>query len=111
MKTDLTRSLLFLAATMPLVCYIGQASAATITQWTFENDAIAVNNSPAPSTGVGTASSIGMNVYPTPGVGTTTDDVLAGVSGDTGTNGESNLTHIWRVRATGAGNGWSSAAP
>ena len=76
---------------------------------------IAVNNNPAPSTGAGTASSIGMNIYPTPNVGVTTDDVLQGTSGDTGANGVANLTQIWRVRAqagaNGAANGWSSLAP
>jgi hypothetical protein len=94
-----------------------QASAAVITQWNFENhpDPIAVNNSPTPSTGTGTASSIGMNVYPTPNVGVTTDDVLQGVAADTGANTVANLTQIWRVRAqagaNGAANGWSSLAP
>ncbi len=94
-----------------------QASAAVITQWNFENppDPIAVNNSPAPSTGAGTAGSIGMNVYPTPNVGVTTDDVLQGVAGDTGVNTVANLTQVWRVRAqagaNGAANGWSSLAP
>jgi len=91
------------------------ASATTITAWTFENDAIGVNNSPAPSAGSGTASSIGMDVYPTPNVGVTADDVLLGKAADTGANGNANLTNVWRVRAqtgpNGAANGWSSAAP
>src|SRR5271157_2273651 len=90
------------------------AQAQTIAAWTFENDAIGVNNSPIPSTGVGTASSIGMDVYPTPNVGVTSDDIILGVDpGDTGTNGLANTTQIWRVRAQagasgGAANGWSS---
>jgi hypothetical protein len=87
----------------------------SITAWTFENNSAALNNSPAPSTGTGTASSIGMNLYPTPNVGVTTDDVLVGKSSDTGANSIANTTHIWRVRAqagsNGAANGWSSAAP
>jgi uncharacterized protein (TIGR03437 family) len=91
------------------------AQADVISAWTFENNAIAVNNSPAPSTGSGTAKSIGMDVYPTPNVGLTTDDVLAGSAGDTGVNGNANTTQIWRVRAqagsSGAANGWSSLAP
>ncbi len=33
------------------------ASAATITEWTFQSDAIAQNNNPAADTGTGTASS------------------------------------------------------
>src|SRR5208283_6087882 len=91
------------------------AQAQTIAAWTFENDAVAVNNSPAPSTGAGTASSIGMNIYPTPNIGVTTDDVLVGKSSDTGANGLANTSQIWRVRAqagsSGAANGWSSLAP
>jgi uncharacterized protein (TIGR03437 family) len=92
------------------------AEADVIAAWTFENNAIAVNNNPAPSTGSGTATSIGMATYPTPNVGVTTDDVLAGSSGDTGVNGFADTSQIWRVRAQaapgdGAANGWSSAAP
>jgi archaellum component FlaF (FlaF/FlaG flagellin family) len=87
----------------------------TIAAWTFQNDAVAVNNSPAPSTGTGTASSIGMDVYGTPNVGVTTDDVVVGKSSDTGANGNANTTDTWRVRAqagaNGAANGWSSQAP
>ena len=100
-----------IAASLPVA--FGQAG--VIAAWTFENNAIAVNNSPAPSTGSGTASSIGMATYPTPNIGVTTDDVLAGSTGDTGVNGDADLTQIWRVRAqagtSGAANGWSSAAP
>ncbi len=91
------------------------AQADVITAWTFENNTIAINNSPAPSIGTGTASSIGMATYGTPNVGVTTDDVLQGATGDTGTNGNANLTNVWRVRAAagtaGAANGWSSTAP
>jgi hypothetical protein len=91
------------------------AQAQVITAWNFENDPIAINNSPAPSTGTGTATPIGMNIYPTPNVGVTTADVLLGATGDTGVNGEQNLGQIFRVRAAaganGAANGWSSLAP
>ncbi len=57
-----------------------------------------------------------MATYATPSIGVTTDDVLAGAAGDTGTNGNADLTNVWRVRsqaATGGGasNGWSSLAP
>ena len=87
----------------------------TITAWTFQNDAVAVNNNPAPSTGAGAASSIGMNIYPTPNVGVTTDDVVVGKATDTGANGMADVTNTWRVRAqagtNGAANGWSSLAP
>jgi uncharacterized protein (TIGR03437 family) len=98
-----------IAASLPV------AQAGVIAAWTFENDAIAVNNTPAPSTGSGSASSIGMATYATPNIGVTTDDVLVGATGDTGSNNNADLTQIWRVRAqagaAGAANGWSSAAP
>jgi hypothetical protein len=94
---------------------LSAAHAGVITQWTFENDTIAVNNSPAPSTGTGTATPIGMDIYPTPNVGITQADVLQGAAGDTGVNGVSDTTQIWRVRgqagSSGAANGWSSLAP
>jgi uncharacterized protein (TIGR03437 family) len=100
-----------IAASLP----VGFAQGGVIAAWTFENNAIAVNNNPAPSTGSGTASSIGMATYATPNIGVTTDDVVAGAAGDTGVNGVADLTQIWRVRAqagsSGAANGWSSAAP
>jgi hypothetical protein len=89
------------------------SQAQVIADWTFETNAIAANNSPSPTTGSGTASALGMGVYPTPNVGTNADDVLLGVSGDTGANGVADLSQIWRVRAQGnpAANGWSSLAP
>ncbi len=91
------------------------AKASVITAWNFDNDTVAVNNSPAPSVGVGTASSIGMNLYPTPSVGVTTDDVVLGKSSDTGANAVADTTNTWRVRgqlgSPSTANGWSSAAP
>lgn len=100
-----------IAASLPVA--FGQGG--VIAAWTFENNAIAVNNSPSPSTGSGAASSIGMATYATPNIGVTTDDVLLGTTGDTGVNGVADLTQVWRVRAqagaSGAANGWSSLAP
>ena len=76
---------------------------------------LTANNSPAPTVGTGTASSIGMNVYGTPNVGVTFDDVTSGVSGDTGVNLLADTSQVWRVRAqagsNGPANGWSSLAP
>ncbi len=107
------KQIVSIAALLAATLSIAQAD--IITAWTFENSAIALNNTPAPSTGAGTAKSIGMDVYPTPNIGVTTNDVLAGVVGDTGVNGNSNLSQVWRVRAqagpAGAANGWSSLAP
>jgi len=93
----------------------------TIAQWTFENLAI-TNYSPDPapslnnSLGAVSVAAIGMDVYSTPGVGTNDPDILQGVTGDSdsvasGGDGITNTTQIWRVRAQGAGNGWSSEAP
>jgi hypothetical protein len=107
-------------ATVAFVLVLSPAYAAVITQWNFETQPISgappYNNSPTPSTGAGMASSIGMDIYPTPQVGVTSDDILAGVAGDTGTNAVANTSQIWRVRAQagpagGAANGWSSLAP
>jgi len=104
-----------LLALVALIMTAAAAKATTIAAWNFENNAIAVNNSPAPSTGTGTADSIGMNLYPTPNVGVTTDDIVAGKNSDTGANGVADTSQAWRIRGqagtSGAANGWSSAAP
>src|SRR5580704_12467319 len=106
---------IFLASIPPSMLSLQVAEASTITAWTFENDAVAVNNNPAPSTGSGTASSIGMATYPTPNIGVTADEVVAGAAGDTGTNTNADRTNIRRFRpqagTAGAANGWSSRAP
>ncbi len=88
----------------------------TIARWNFENLPIAVNNGPAPSTGTGTASGLGMtnSFKTTSGSGGTgsvnTDDVLLGASGDTGSDGHADLTQAWRIRGLNPGNGWTSQA-
>jgi hypothetical protein len=104
-----------LAAAIGTVALASACNATTITAWTFENNSVAVNNNPAPSTGSGTASSIGMDGTPTPNPGVTTDDVLVGKGSDTGANGNANTSQTWRVRAqqsgsNGAANGWYSNA-
>jgi len=90
---------------------LSAAHADTITAWNFENLTTATNLAPAASTGVGAASDLGMGIYPTPAAGNNTPDVVLGKSSDTGANGNANTSLTWRVRATGGGNGWSSAAP
>jgi uncharacterized protein (TIGR03437 family) len=111
---NLCRTSLVAAAVIGLLS-VSVARAEVIAAWTFENNAIGLNNGPAPSTGSGSATSIGMATYATPNIGVTTDDVLTGTAGDTGVNSVANLSQIWRVRAqagsAGAANGWSSAAP
>lgn len=93
----------------------------TLAQWTFENLAI-TNYSPNPapsldkSAGAVSVSELGMTNWPTTGYGTNDPDVLQGKTGDSSTfasggDGITNTTKEWRVRATGAGNGWSSQAP
>lgn len=89
----------------------GTRLASTIVQWTFEGLPQAVNLDPAPtinnSLGAVAADSIGMELF---GSGTTNDpDVLLGVSGDTGSDGITNYTQVWRVRGA-PGNGWTSTA-
>ena len=106
-----------LAAAVITAAVGNRASAATVAAWSFENNAVAVNNSPAPSSGAGTASSIGMNIYPTPNIGVTTDDVLVGKNSwstccqhclpapprRTGVRAQAGMAY--------AANGWSSVAP
>ena len=115
MNKPIMKRSIILISTCAFVLATRASAQTTITAWNFENDPIAVNNNPAPSTGLGTADSIGMDIYPTPNVGVTTDDVLLGKSSDTGNNGVANVTQTWRVRAqagsNGAANGWSSQAP
>jgi hypothetical protein len=88
----------------------------TIVQWNFENLAITnYSPNPAPSlnngAGAVSAACFGMNIYATPGVATNDPDVVQGASGDTGANGITNYTHVWRIRGQKVGNGWSSQAP
>ena len=90
----------------------------TIALWDFENTAI-TNYDPNPtptvdnSSGAVTIGALGMGIYPTPNDGTNDPDIVQGASGDTGTDGITNYTQVWRIRAQGvtAANGWSSQAP
>ncbi len=97
-----------------LLASLSQTQAQTpIAQWTFENDAVASyvpNPLPSINNSVGAVSvaALGMTGYTT---GTNDPDVLLGVTGDTGANGNTNYTHVWRVRGQKSGNGWSSTAP
>lgn len=68
------------ATAFGLLFSIENISAQTnITQWTFENDSIATNLSPAPSSGSGTATSLGMGIYSTPAIGSNAPDLVLGV--------------------------------
>ena len=103
----------------------GHASAqllTTVTEWNFNNNAVAVNTSPTPSTGAGTSSTVGMNIDSATGTvdGTTTDtsdvNTSTPLSTDPGTPNQQ-----WRIRGgngttspgtnpTGT-NAWTSLAP
>lgn len=90
----------------------GIAAPRPIVEWNFENLPQAVNTNPAPAmdnaSGPVSASCIGMDLY---GGGTTNSpDVTLGASGDTGSDGITNYTQIWRIRGA-SGNGWTSTAP
>ena len=96
----------------------GTTYIAPIAQWNFENLTITnYSPNPAPSINntVGGVSvvALGMNIYPTPSIGTNDPDVLLGVTGDTGSDGITNYSQIWRVRGQlgSSANGWSSLAP
>ena len=82
------------------------AQAATITAWTFDNNAVAVNNSPTPVTGSGTATVLGMNNTYNSTTSANNADVLSSTGSSTGASGPL----AWRVRGT-PGNGWSTQAP
>ncbi len=87
------------------------SQAQTITSWTFDNLAIGQNQSPAPSTGSGLATPLGMaNTYN--GVANQTTN-FCDVLSDAGSSGGG--ANAWRVRGGWNGanppNGWSTNAP
>jgi len=95
-------------------------TAQTITRWDFHNYSGATSpvNSPTPSIGSGTATSLGMtNAYPIGGTkysgSVTTDDLTV----TTGGTDPSSTALAWRIRgsskdnANNTGNGWNTAAP
>jgi hypothetical protein len=109
------------AATLP-------AGAAVITQWSFTATVAAPDNSPPPTTGSGTAVSLGMTnayTYTTPNPDGTPGTVLGtgAVTGDDITKSTGVITpplseYTWRIRGaagtgtTGTGNnGWNLQAP
>jgi len=89
------------------------AQAGTITDWNFGTlAAVAPDNTPAPTSGLGSATSLGMtNTYTETGgggnVSTTYDDITKDTDSTIGNQ------DVWRVRGGGptAGNGWSINAP
>jgi hypothetical protein len=89
------------------------AEAGTIADWNFGTlAAVAPDNNPAPTTGLGSATSLGMtNTYTETGgggnVSTTYDDITKDTNSTIGNQ------NVWRIRGGGAtpGNGWSINAP
>jgi len=100
-----------LAAVTLAVCASVQAAA--ITEWNFGTLAVtAPDNTPAPTTGLGSATSLGMtNTYIETGgggnVSTTYDDITKDTDSTIGNQ------DVWRIRGAGStpGNGWSINAP
>jgi hypothetical protein len=90
------------------IASLATAQAQTITDWTFDNDAVGVNSSPAPSTGFGTATALGMSNSFNNTNSISTPDILSSAGSSTGG------PNAWRIRGAGAapsaGNGWSSQA-
>lgn len=81
----------------------------TVAEFSFDQLAVGVNNSPAASAGVAALTSIGMtNSFTTP-ASVTNCDIVA----QTGTSNSDPLNKTWRIRGggTGSGNGWAAAAP
>jgi hypothetical protein len=72
-----------------------------ITEWKFDNLSAATNLTPAPSTGSGTATSMGMALFTGPDI----SDVTVAQGTDSDNSGASN--QAWRVRGS---NGWNSGA-
>ena len=80
-----------------------------ITDWSFDNLPIGANANPAPATGSGLASALGMNNSYNNTNSISNPDVLSSSGSSMGG------PNAWRVRGAGAlpnaGNGWSSQAP
>lgn len=112
------------ASLTALLLTAGLASSALnaqiITRWDFQNDAVGVNNSPAPSTGGGTAMVLGMNNTLNTVTSVAAADIFGGNSANGSTDpvqgGTPTIARGWRVRGGAApsgpsANGWSSFAP
>jgi hypothetical protein len=95
---ELARRCALLAVVAFAASSLPAARAVTITQWNF-NLATGVNNTPAPSTGAGSATPVGMN-----GDANNADILAAGGPPNSSDPGAPN--NVWRVRGS-MSNGWS----
>lgn len=98
-----------------LMATAGSIQASTITDWNF--GALPVNasaNTPAPTTGTGTASALGMTNGYTYGTNTgsvNADDIASDAQTGTQTGSTLGNGNVWRIRGQSPGNGWNTAAP
>jgi len=105
-----------IAALSLLACTVAttaHAQSTTLADWTFDTLTVATNNNPAPTSGNGSAASLGMTNSYNATTSVTTDDIVVGTTGtkgDTGANGLADTSNLWRVRGQTPGNGWSSQA-
>jgi len=101
MRTFASLALIAISATF--------ASAAPVTQWSFDNLAIGVNNSPSIVLGTGTAIPLGLTNNLTTPASVTQADVLV----NAGSSNPAASNQSWRLRGagTGSGNGWAITAP
>src|SRR5579863_10374050 len=101
---NVTESKIALITAVMLVTGAAPALATTIADWSFTSVVAAPDNSPAPSTGTGTAITLGMtNSYN--GGNTAGDDILS----TSGTADPGFTEDTWRVRGT-PNNGWATHA-
>jgi hypothetical protein len=90
----------------------GANAATTLTAWTFDNNAVGLNASPVASTGLGSASALGLTSSTYNNTNSVSNpDVYAAPTGTS-----SGGANAWRVRASSTaggshGNGWSTNAP
>lgn len=98
-KLSLPRLLVGIAFYLAMPIMPAEVQAEIVTQWNF-NTVIGVNNSPLPSTGVGSATPVGMNG------GLNNADILAAGGTPTSTDPAATNNNAWRVRGS-TNNGWS----
>lgn len=97
-------------STVLLASLSGVEAATTLTAWTFDSLEVGINSSPQPSTGLGTATALGMNNSYNNTNSLSNPDIQS-LTGSSSGGGNS-----WRVRgfsniSGSRGNGWSTNAP
>ena len=105
-----------LGLTLAALLGAGAAHASIITDWDFGAvAATSPDNNPAPTTGSGTAQSLGMTNNYAYSNGVTGSTTLDDVTNDSATSKQTGSTlgngDVWRIRGQNPGNGWSTAAP